>query len=76
LLLFPSHDQTAQRAFTQLCQDTPHKNDYILFRLADMTDHDGTITPCHPTKIMSGFDVQIQQQELFDNSQEDLANEV
>lgn len=52
------NDNTAIRAFTQAFQDQPHKNDYVLFRIATFNDANGELIPEKtPVKVMSGFDI-------------------
>jgi hypothetical protein len=53
------NDGSAIRSFCQSVSEQPHKNDYVLFKLADFTDNDGEVIPLQtPLKLRSGFDVQ------------------
>lgn len=52
------NDNTAKRAFTKAIQGEANKNDFALYALGSMTDHDGKIVPMeNPVRIMTGFDV-------------------
>lgn len=52
------NDGTAVRSFVQSVNDQPHKNDYVLYKLGSLTDHNGVIEPSDvPIKIHSGFDI-------------------
>lgn len=55
------NDGTAKRLFIQSCEENPkNKNDYVLYRLGEYTDHDGQINPHEsPEKLMTGFDVKL-----------------
>lgn len=51
------NDGTAIRVFIQSLQDNPNRNDYTLYHIADLFDHNGSIQPVEPNKIYTGFDV-------------------
>ncbi|AXL14467.1 nonstructural protein [Microviridae sp.] len=59
------NNATAIRSFTQSVLDQPHKNDYVLYNMGEFDDNSGHIQPNKtPTKILSGFDVKNENQEI------------
>jgi hypothetical protein len=52
------NDGTAVRDFDQGMSDNPNKNDFVLYKIGEFTDHDGAIAPVSaPIKIKTGFEV-------------------
>lgn len=51
------NNDTATRVFRNTMVDNTNKNDYVLYHLGTMTDHDGVIDAKVPLKVISGFDI-------------------
>ena len=57
------NDASAIRAFIQSVKDSPHKNDYELWKLGEFDNNDGQIYPgikdsqTSPVKLYTGLDI-------------------
>lgn len=52
------NDGSAMRGFKEGVKDQAHKNDFVLYKIGEYTDHDGKVTPSkEPERLMTGFDI-------------------
>jgi len=51
---------SAIRAFSHSVQDTPHKDDFVLYQIGIFETTNGTVKPNEPIRLFSGHDVQKQ----------------
>lgn len=56
------NDSTAIRVFSQGVESDRNKDDYVLYKLATFTDHDGIIDPITPIRIIQGLEVKRAEQ--------------
>lgn len=56
------NNATAIRAFTNSVHDSPNKDDYVLYKLAQLDDNNGDIEKLpNPEKILTGLEVKIPE---------------
>lgn len=59
------NDNTAIRAFKTSCNQQPHKDDYVLYKLGVLDDVAGTIkTQDSPQKLLGGIEVKVEAEIL------------
>jgi hypothetical protein len=56
---YEHNHKTAIRGFEQSAKDAPNKDDYSLYHLGTFDDNSGQTIPGEPTKIFSGLDIKV-----------------
>lgn len=62
------NDGTAVRAFQGAMQENPDKDDYSLYCIGEYHDHDGSIIPHPPVRVINGFEI-TQHKNVIDSAQ-------